>query len=167
MLIPCREAKTDAKSPLYQEQLPPPPLPVEASSSSHSFIETRRIVETDAAVALMHEQLKAMGILNKTSIRIRRRGSGGNDSKLSADDFEEPTVVQDDSDTVSESEEEKEVEAHGHKAAEVSAFGAAAEKHESDKAPSSRSSWIGVRRSVEDIDRELLERTEDVRQVTR
>jgi hypothetical protein len=88
-----REAKAEAL-PETQE-LPPPP-------SVNKLNEIKRR-ETNAAVALMQEQLKAMGILNKTSVRLKKQNT------TSTDDADPATVTTDNVvayDSRSESEDE-------------------------------------------------------------
>lgn len=75
-----REAKAEAKVTDALE-LPPPPPAV-------NVIESKRR-QTNAAVALMQEQLKAMGILDKTSIRLKRyatQAKPGEDTPGGAED---------------------------------------------------------------------------------
>lgn len=65
---------------LSPEETPPPPPPIV------SVMENKRR-ETNAAVALMQEKLQAMGILNKTSIRLGRKSEKKTDESLAAEEL--------------------------------------------------------------------------------
>ena len=82
---------------LSPEETPPPPPPIV------SVMENKRR-ETNAAVALMQEKLQAMGILNKTSIRLGRKSEKKTDESLAADEL--GSSASDASDVI----EEKEIE---------------------------------------------------------
>ena len=131
-------------------KLPPPPPSV-------SIMENKRR-ETNAAVALMQERLQAMGILDKTSIHVRRRGEQKTDESIVADDLE--SSVSESSDVLEEKETDLAIsDATNPKSANISA----SSDHKSDADGRS----TDVHRNLESLDDELVEKMEDCRTATR
>ena len=114
--------------------------------------------ETNAAVALMQERLQAMGILDKTSLQMRRKAEKKTEESAAADDVE--SSASEDSDVG----EEKETDISNFDDPQPKGVNiSVSSDHKSD----ADGPAVDINRNLEALHDELAEKMDDCRTATR